>query len=435
MKQQTMKQQTINQRPLRIAFVVGHFPSLSETFILNQIIGLLERGHEVDIYSEFRGDTSKVHPSVEKYQLLDRTFYLHPVSDNLLERTATGLNLLLQHGQQDPNLFLRSLNLFQHRTLAASLWLLHTAPSLAQKPPYDIIHAQFGTQGFRGRLLRDLCAPWSKLVVTFRGHDISSYVDCYGEKVYQSLFKAGDFFLANCEFFRQRVIQLGCDPQKIIVHGSGIDCSQFAFMPRSLKPQEPVRIATTGRLVEKKGIEYSIRAIGKLAQTRPNLEYHIVGEGPLRSNFEQLIQELGIAHLVTLHGQQPQRELIKILDQCHIFVAPSVTAADGNQDAPVNVLKEAMAMGLPVVSTQHGGIPELVQDGISGFLVPERDADALAERLTFLIDQPDRWEAMGEAGRAYVETHYNMNTLNDELVSLYQHLLNAEPIPQAALAA
>ncbi|HEY9654884.1 MAG TPA: glycosyltransferase [Crinalium sp.] len=419
---------------MRVAFVVSHFPVLSEPFILNQIAGLMDRGHDVDIYAEFQGDRSKVHPIVERYQLLDRTEYLNPVPENLLQRVTIGLQLLLQNGRRDSALFLNALNLFKHRSLAASLWLLHTAPALMQKPPYDVVHAQFGTQGFRGLLLRHLCAPWTKLVVTFRGHDISSYVDQQGTAVYKQLFEAGDFFLANCEFFRQRVIQLGCNPQKIVVHGSGIDCSQFAFMPRSLHPGEPVRIATTGRLVEKKGIEYSLRAIAQLAQTHPNLEYHIIGEGPLRAELEQLIQTLGIAPLVTLHGQQPQRELINILDRCHLFMAPSVTAADGNQDAPVNVLKEAMAMGLPVVSTRHGGIPELVEDGISGFLVPERDAEALAEKLRLLIEQPDRWVAMGQAGRAYVEAHYDMNKLNDELVKLYKRLLETE-LPQSVLTA
>ncbi|MBW4517915.1 MAG: glycosyltransferase [Timaviella obliquedivisa GSE-PSE-MK23-08B] len=418
---------------MKIAFIVGHFPMLSETFILNQISGLIDRGHEVDIYSEFSGDTSKVHPVVEKYGLIDRTYYLTPVSKNLLTRAITGLQLILQYSSY-PQLLLRSLNIFRYRFLAASLWLLHTVPALAGKEPYDVVHAQFGTQGFRGMLLQNLCAPWTKLIVTFRGHDISSYVDEYGTQVYDRLFKTGDFFLANCEFFRQRVIQLGCDQRKIIVHGSGIDCNQFAFMPRSIGADGKIRIATTGRLVEKKGIEYCIRAIGKLAQTYPNLEYHIVGDGLLRQSFEQLIQELGIAHLVTLHGQKNQRELIEILDCCHIFVAPSVTAADGNQDAPVNVLKEAMAMGLPVVSTLHGGIPELVEDGISGFLVPERDADALAEKLGLLIDQPDRWISMGKAGRAYVEAHYDMNQLNTKLEELYQRLLWVKMQQQPAIA-
>ncbi|HEY9737804.1 MAG TPA: glycosyltransferase, partial [Trichocoleus sp.] len=87
---------------------------------------------------------------------------------------------------------------------------------------------------------------------------------------------------------------------------------------------------------------------------------------------------------------------------------------------------EAMAMGLPVLSTFHGGIPELVQDGVSGYLVPERDSEALAARLKDLLDHPERWEAMGQAGRAYVEAHYNIETLNDRLVQVYEHLMEAD---------
>jgi colanic acid/amylovoran biosynthesis glycosyltransferase len=101
-----------------------------------------------------------------------------------------------------------------------------------------------------------------------------------------------------------------------------------------------------------------------------------------------------------------------------------VTGKDGNQDAPVNTLKEAMAMGLPVISTKHGGIPELVQDGVSGFLVPERDANAIATKLSYLITHPEIWEAMGKAGRARVEKQYDMDKLNDELVDIYQQILN-----------
>ncbi|MEN9223394.1 MAG: glycosyltransferase, partial [Thermostichus sp. BF3_bins_97] len=107
-------------------------------------------------------------------------------------------------------------------------------------------------------------------------------------------------------------------------------------------------------------------------------------------------------------------------------LAPSVTASDGNQDAPVNVLKEAMAMGLPVISTWHGGIPELVQEGVSGFLVPERDPQALAERLSYLIQHPQRWSEMGRAGRSFVERVFDLETLNDELVRQYQRILREE---------
>lgn len=162
-----------------------------------------------------------------------------------------------------------------------------------------------------------------------------------------------------------------------------------------------------------------------MAKDNPNLEYNIIGDGPLRQNLEQLIQELNATHIVKLLGQKQEQEIIEILNKSHIFVAPSITASDGNQDAPINVLKEAMAMGLPVISTYHGGIPELVEDGISGFLVPERDANALAEKLGYLIEHPEIWHEMGRAGHAYVEKHYDTNKLNDQLVEIYYELLNS----------
>ena len=127
---------------------------------------------------------------------------------------------------------------------------------------------------------------------------------------------------------------------------------------------------------------------------------------------------------IHLLGWKNEAEIIQILDQCHLFIAPSITASDGNQDAPINVLKEAMAMGLPVLSTNHGGIPELVEDGISGYLVPERDVDSLVDKLNALLAHPEQWPAMGQAGRAFVERRYDLNHLNDLLVQRYKALLS-----------
>ena len=126
--------------------------------------------------------------------------------------------------------------------------------------------------------------------------------------------------------------------------------------------------------------------------------------------------------MVHLKGWRNQKEIISILNETHIFVAPSVTASDGNQDAPVNTLKEAMAMGLPVIGTLHGGIPELVEDNVSGFLVPERDETAIAQKLIYLIEHPEIWQQMGLSGRKKVETHYDTDKLNSELVELYQQI-------------
>jgi colanic acid/amylovoran biosynthesis glycosyltransferase len=412
---------------MRIAFIVWEFPILSETFILNQIVGLLERGHEIDIYAEQVGDASKVHHTVEQYNLLERTYYLPQMPENIFIRLLKGILLLMTNGYKDPKRFGRSLNIFKYGKLAAFLWLLYTVMPYFKKS-YDIIHCQFGTQSYRGMAFRWVNAPDAKLITTFRGHDISSFIRVKGERSYELLFKNGDFFLANCEFFRQRVIALGCDANKIVVHRSGLDCSCFPFSLRDLPANGTIRIATIGRLVEKKGIEYSIRAIAKQAKITPNIEYNILGDGCLREKLQKLIYHLNIGNIVQLLGWKTEKEIIEILNESHIFIAPSITAEDGNQDAPINVLKEAMAMGLPVISTYHGGIPELVEDGVSGFLVPERNVDALAEKLGYLIEHPKIWSTMGEAGRAYVEVNYNLNELNNRLVEIYEQLLVKSPL-------
>lgn len=418
---------------MRIAFVVGEFPVLSESFILNQIVGLIDRGHEVDIYSlKGASKDNKVHPPVEEYRLLERTQSVPKVSKNYLRRCLKGLELLSNNFFKHPLVCLRSLNVVKYGKRAASLRLLYSATSVLGDKPYDIIHCQFGTYALEGRhfhdaggmLLRELGALRGKLIVSFRGYDISSFVKRRGETVYNQLFATGDFFLANCEFFERKAIQLGCPQGQIAVNRSGIDCSKFAFSPRYPSPDGRTRIVTVGRLVGKKGIEYGIRAVAKLSKTY-SLEYSIVGDGELRKDLEELIETLDVSHIVKLLGWRNQQEIVEILNNSQISIAPSVTYK-GSQDAPVNTLKEAMATGMPVIGTAHGGIPELVKDGVTGFLVPERDADAIAERISYLVEHPEIWTRIGRAGRTYVEEHYDIHKLNDELVKIYRQVLDRE---------
>jgi len=416
---------------MRIAFIFGQFPVISESFILNQITGVIDRGHEVDIYA-LQGpppDQTTVHADVVRYRLLEHTYYPPNRPEHHFLRPLKGYGLLLANLHKQSLSCLQVLDPSKYGKYAKSWLLFYRAIPFLGQGVYDIIHCQFGTFGPMALMLRQAGLLQGKLITTFRGSDISRYVQRCGETVYDTLFREGDFFLANCEFFRRKAIQLGCPEDKIVVHGSGIDCSRFAFKPRYFPTDGWVRIATTGRLVEKKGIEYSLRAITQLAQSHPNIEYQIIGDGPLKADFQRLIQDLKIAHQVTLLGWKNQQEIIDILNTCQIFIAPSVTAKDGNQDAPVNTLKEAMAMGLPVISTRHGGIPELVEDGVSGFLTPERDAKAIAEKLGYLIDNPEIWPQMGQAGRARVEELYDIHKLNDELVELYHQLLHSERQP------
>ncbi|MEO0807706.1 MAG: glycosyltransferase [Cyanobacteria bacterium J06643_4] len=424
---QGLPTQGLPTQGLKVAFVVHEFPVLSETFVINQAIGLLDRGCDVDILTTRLGDVDKVHPDVEKYNLLAHTHVLPSVPQNYVKRIARGLGIVVRHGRQQGVEIMRSLNPFTRGIRALSLWSLCTVVAARDWASYDIIHCQFGNLGFYGEVLRDF-SPATKLVVMFRGFDISQQVKREGDRLYRSLFSQADLFLTNCEFFRQRLLAMGAPPERTKVHYSGLDSAKFPLALRHYDSDSdgPIRIASTGRLVEKKGFEYCIRAIAQLTKIYPHLSYQIMGDGPLREQLSALILELGLTETVQLLGWCDEAEIVQVLARSHLFIAPSVTSAEGNQDAPINVLKEAMALGLPVVSTTHGGIPELVEHDVSGLLVPERDSSAIAQALTKLIEQPERWLDMGKAGRAYVETHYDLNNLNDRLIEVYQMLIDEE---------
>jgi colanic acid/amylovoran biosynthesis glycosyltransferase len=414
---------------MKIALIVEAFPVLSQTFVLNQITGLIDRGHEVDIYAEFHENSSKVHPDVEKYDLLSRTFYHPPMPQARLHRFLQGVWLFLINVPIAPLLLLRSLNVFKYKKDAASLRLLYAViPFVKRRPIYDVIQCHFGLLGIKGMLLRDVGALQGKHATAFHGVDISQNLRLLGEAVYSDLFKAGDLFLPISQHWQNRLIELGCDPGKIIVHRMGIDCQRFTFLPRSLNPGEPIRLISVARLTEKKGIEFGIRAVANVLTHFPDLEYNIVGDGDLRTELAELIHTLGIAEQVKLLGWRNQTEVVELLQRSHILLAPSVTAKDGNQEGIPVALMEAMAMGLPIISTYHTGIPELVEDDVSGFLVPERDVAALADKISDLVHRPEHWAAIADAARRRVEQLHNINQLNDQLIAIYQHLLKSDAL-------
>ena len=402
---------------MKIAFIVTYFPALSETFILNQITGLIERGHEVDIYADDSRKELKVHPDVEKYSLINRTYY-NNIPTNKFLRLLNGIKLLLTNFHKNPPVIVRSLNFFKYGSNAISLRLLYMAILMQQQQSYDIIHCHFGYNGLVGVMLRDIGAIQGKVITTFHGIDVTNYVKKKGEQAYDLLFQLGNIFLPVSELWKRRLIELGCNGD-IVVHRMGIDCNKFCFRARKLRDNGIVKIVTIARLTEKKGVEYAIRAVAKLAKSKPLLNYTIVGDGSLKEGLQQLILQLGVDNIVTLVGWKNQQEVIEIIKNSDIMLAPSVTSRNGDREGIPVVLMETMAMGLPIISTVHSGIPELIENGVSGFLVPERDVDALAEKLNYLVENPDIWHNMGAAGRAFVEKYYNIDKLNDKLVEIY----------------
>ena len=411
---------------MRIAFVVEEFPCLSETFILNQITGLIDRGHEVEIYAERQKTYPKIHPIIQDYKLLERTFYFGRKPDF---KPVHLLQTFLRTCFSKPGALLSSIRFLKSPYRFLSLDSFLAVASLNPKP-YDVIHCHFGLNGLKGSLLREFDAIQGKLAVTFHGVDIADSVQSsLGKdifKAYKELSHKSNLFLPISDRWKNRLVEIGCDKEKILVHRMGIDCSKFSFVPRSVSKGEKIKILTIARLVEKKGVEYGIRAVARSLETHPEIEYNIVGDGTLKESLQQLICDLDVEDSIKLLGWKQQSEVIELLNDAHLFLAPSVTSQQGDQEGIPVVLMEAMAMGLPVVSTDHSGIPELVENNVSGFLVPERDVAALTEKIQYLAEHPEQWAVMGKAGQTYVEKYYNIDKLNHQLIEIF-HDLTHEP--------
>lgn len=401
---------------MRIAFVVGSFPKLSETFILNQITGLLDAGHDVRIFALENPDEDRVHSVVDKYDLLKRTRYI-PQIQSYKDAVGTLLGTV-------PSILTEQLSsitdvLSLGTTGKRAPKQLEILNLLSDSKPFDICHAHFGPVGEVVQpAVAELDVPF---IVSFYGSDISRDVKGNVSR-YQPLFESTAAVTALSNDMKNRLVECGCNGSKVYHQPVAIDVEDYAFRERSRSTNEPVKIITVARFVEKKGVEYAIDAIASLDDEFP-IHYQLVGDGPLREEIEQKIESYGLEESINLTGYVQHTEMKDLIDESHIFVLPSVTAQDGDQEGTPTVLLEAQASGLPIVSTQHAGIPEIVSDQEAGLLVPERDSKALADALRQLIKSESDWADMGHAGREYVENNHSIPHVTDGLESLYEDIV------------
>ena len=355
-------------RRIKVLMIVPSFPKIHDICMLNQITGLIDRFLDVTIYAPKLGDTSKMQEDVIKYDLLSRTIVSEALPENLND--------------------------------------------------YDIVVFQLGHKAVNIKKTHNFIG---KVVICLRGYDITGFIK-ENPHAYDEFFETCDLFLPVCESFKIILEGLGCDPKKILIHYSGIDCSRFAFKQRPLPQEGPINILSAGRFVEKKGFMYSIIAVARLIRQYPRMRYTIIGDGELKKHHRKLIKKLGMKGKIKLINWLTHDEYIKVLDKSHIFIVPSVTARDNDQEGIPNVLKEAMAMGLVVIATDHSGNRELIIDKISGFLVPERNSAAIIRSVEYILHHPESLIAMQLTARDMVDKNFDNKIVNDKLEKIFLHL-------------
>jgi colanic acid/amylovoran biosynthesis glycosyltransferase len=291
-------------------------------------------------------------------------------------------------------------------------------PVLDWRP--DALVAHFGTTAVEFLFLKTL-RPDLPLITCFHGYDFTGFYR-RNPGVYDRLKVTGDVFLAQSQSSLDRLRGLDFAADKLELCRLGLDPERFPFRERSAPETGPVRVLTVSRLVPIKGLEYAVRGVARALRAGADLEYQIVGEGPERPALESLIAREGVAGRVRLLGARERSAVIELLGQAHVFMLTSVTTPEGDVEGQGLVLLEAGLCGLPVVATRHNGFPEALIDGQSGFLVPERDPDAIADRLVYLSSHTDTWAELGRRGRQHVRQDYDLADRGRRLVDLISSL-------------
>lgn len=259
------------------------------------------------------------------------------------------------------------------------------------------------------------------IIVSIRGRDGSSKFKSYtrNTKRYSSLVKHGTMYLPVCRFLAEELKTLGFPDEKIHVLYGGIDLSLFPYMERTFPENGEIRILSVGRLVEKKGFPTLIQAFKQIHAKFPNTKLHIIGTGKDEHKIRSLISECELKDAVVLKGALDLHQISNELKKAHLFCLASQTGSDGDIEGIPNALKEAMASGLPVISTQHAGIPELIEHKVTGYLVPESDDIELAKGIQFFLEHPEIWKKYTQRARKVIEKNFDLNKQIQEQQRLY----------------
>src|SRR5689334_5580547 len=396
---------------LKVAYIMSRFPKLSETFVLYEMLALQQQGVGVEVFPLINERASVMHEEAKPFAA--RARYQPMLSWPILKaqwhflrtqpRAYLGLWWEVLHGAWgSANYVIGGLGILPKAARFAeemrALGVTHIHAHFANHPTVAALAAH-----------RLTGIPFS---FTAHAHDL--YVDRH---MLRQKVRAAAFVVAISEYNKALIIQhCGEDVRdKIVVIHCGVDTS--LFRPRQKVPGGPFTIVCVGALEEKKGQTYLVEACRLLKQRNIDFVCHLIGEGQNRADLERQIQQAGLADLVRMEGGRPRAEVLRMLEQADVVALPSIQAKSGKMEGIPVALMEPLACEVPVVSTRISGIPELVEDGVTGLLVPPADPAALADALERLAHDPELGRRMGRAGRAKVLREFDLSDNTAQLAN------------------
>jgi glycosyltransferase involved in cell wall biosynthesis len=395
---------------MKIAYVLDTFPVLTQTFILNEIVELIKRGHDIQIFSLFHPSEDIVHEEVYEYKLLGRTHYFTPrfiLRKNPLRFTENFVKAVLQS--------LRARRISRNE-LIADAQLAYFATIMEEKG-VELIHAHFAGVGTTARRLSEI----TNFPYTFTTHAFDIFLNVDREELKKNIEKTS-YVLTISQYNKDYLLDL-CGREfenKIKIVHCGIDIKKFSPKRKEIGRPDNFRILTISRLVEKKGIPYLIEALFLLKRRGKTFTVTIVGDGPQRKIIEELIQKYELENYFVLRGYVKSNEVINFLSNVHVFVLPCIVASNGDRDGIPVALIEAMAMEVPVISTNVSGIPELIKNKQTGLAVQEKDVESLAHAIEQLMENKNFREELGKNGRKKVIEEFNIKRNVMELIKIFK---------------
>lgn len=400
----------------KVAYTMSRFPKLSETFVLYEMLALQQQGVGVEVFPLINERAAVVHAEAKPF--VERAHYLPVLSLPILKanlhflrtRTAAYLGVWLE--------VLRG-TLGSPNYMIGGLGIIPKAAKFAydmQRLGVSHLHAHFANHPTVAALVvhRLTGIPFS---FTAHAHDI--YVD---QHMLKEKVRAAKFVVAISEFNRELIAKHAGDDMrsKIKIVHCGVDTR--LFQPRQKAAGELFTIVCVGSLEEKKGQTYLIEACRLLKERGLRFECHLIGDGDSRPALEEQIRRDNLADVVKLAGGRPRDEVLQMLARADVVALPSIRTKSGKMEGIPVALMEPLACEVPVVSTRTSGIPELVEDGVTGLLVPPEDPAALADALQRLANDPALGQRLGQAGRQKVLREFD---LTDNTAKLAQLMIGA----------
>ncbi|MDZ7291895.1 MAG: glycosyltransferase [candidate division KSB1 bacterium] len=404
-------------------FILKGYPRLSETFIVNEILLLEELGYKLHIFALRNPGESKVHDHVRRVQAKVTYIpdYFWPFFFAFMN---TNIRLFLNRPRVYWPAFWFALTRSVRQRSSSTIKRFVQAAYLVQKHLAETGVSHFHAHFSHGPTTVAYFAAWlTGLHYSFSAHAKDIYLQEH--EFLREKIRRAKFAVTCTEYNRKHMLEIaGHDaPVYRVYHGNDLQLFKAAPSTRS-NDRCPV-ILSVGRFVPKKGFPVLMQALQKIKQQGLSFRAFIVGGGPLQSELEKLQTDLGLSDCVVLLSQMSQTELLAYYRQADVFALACEVQNDGDRDGIPNVLVEAMAMGIPVVSTSISGIPELIENGVNGLLVAEKDPSALAEAIATLLRQPELAQRLGRAGRAKVERDFDARRNVEKIGELLRSTLDS----------